>query len=146
MTTPPASFPPETPAFDSAPTLDDLERLAHEAFAEIPEALRRHVVDVVFRIDDFAPADVLGDLGLDNPFDLMGLYHGVPLGEKSVMASAADVDIIFLYRRAILDYWCESGESLPHIIRHVLIHEIGHHFGFSDAAMAALEGGVPEDA
>lgn len=146
MTTPPASFPPETSAFDLAPTLDDLERLARAAFVEIPEALRSRVANVVFRIDDFAPADVLNDLGLDSPFDLMGLYHGVPLGEKSVMASAADVDIIFLYRRAILDYWCETGESLSHIIRHVLIHEIGHHFGFSDAAMAALEGDAPEGA
>lgn len=146
MTPPCAPQPSDAYACAYAPTSDDLAKLAHAAFAEIPEALRRHVSNVVFRIDDFPRAEVLDDLGLDSPFALMGLYRGVPLDEKSTLLVADDVDMIFLYRRAILDYWCESGESLAHIVRHVLIHEIGHHFGFSDAAMAALENDDAEEA
>lgn len=85
-------------------------------------------------------------MDLESPFDLLGLYHGVALGEKSVLDAPQDVDMIFLYRRPILDYWCESGEDLQHLIRHVLIHEIGHHFGLSDADMDAIEAAAEEDA
>jgi predicted Zn-dependent protease with MMP-like domain len=76
---------------------------------------------------------------LDSAFDLLGLYRGVALGDKSIFDTPQDVDMIHLYRRPILDYWCESGEDLQHLIRHVLIHEIGHHFGFSDEDMEAIE-------
>ena len=78
-------------------------------------------------------------MGLNSPFELSGLYSGIPIGDKSVSSAPVDVDMIFLYRRPLLDEWCETGEDLGDLIRHVLIHEIGHHFGFSDADMARLE-------
>ena len=79
------------------------------------------------------------ELGVDDGFDLLGLYRGVSLDQRSVLDTPTDVDVIFLYRRPILDYWCETGESLAAIVRNVLVHEIGHHFGLSDADMEALE-------
>ena len=122
------------------PTLDDLERIATDAFATIPDELRRYVTGVIIRVDDLPDEDVSRDLGLESPFDLLGLYQGVALGDKSVMDTPNHVDMIFLYRRPILDYWCETGEDLAHVVRHVLIHEIGHHFGLSDADMERIEG------
>ena len=80
-------------------------------------------------------------MGLDSPFDLLGLYRGVALPLKSVSDPRPEIDMIFLYRRPILDYWCESGDDLYEVVRHVMIHEIGHHFGFSDADMARIEEG-----
>ena len=78
-------------------------------------------------------------MGLDSPYDLLGLYRGVSLDRQSMTDTRAEIDMIFLYRASILDYWCESGEDLTHIVRHVLIHEIGHHFGFSDDDMERIE-------
>lgn len=124
------------------PTLDDIERLAQEAFATIPEALRAQTGDVLFLVTEFAEEDVLTDLGAESPFEILGLYAGVPFGFAETMASPSDLNRIFLYRRPILDYWCETGEDLHSIVRHVLIHEIGHHFGFSDADMEAIEAGA----
>jgi predicted Zn-dependent protease with MMP-like domain len=124
---------------DRAPSLADIEALAREALKTIPERLRVHVHDVVVRVDEFPDEDVEREMELESPFDLMGLYQGVSLDRRSVSDSATGVDMIFLYRRPLLDYWCESGESLAHLVRHVLIHEIGHHFGFSDADMEAIE-------
>ena len=124
---------------DLAPTLDDLEELARAALAIIPEALRVHVRDVIMRVEEFPDADVEREMELETPFDLLGLYRGVSMAERSVNEVSHEPDMIFLYRRPLLDYWCETGESLAHLIRHVLIHEIGHHFGFSDADMEALE-------
>ena len=128
-----------THAFTSPPSLDDLSDMARAAFAQIPHELTRHVDGVVLRVDDFPDEETEREMELDGPFDLLGLYRGVALGDKSVSATPGDVDMIFLYRRPILDYWCESGEDLQHLIRHVLIHEIGHHFGLSDADMDAIE-------
>lgn len=122
-----------------APNLEEIEALADVAFAAIPDELRRHVVDVVIRVDDFPDEETAAEMELESPFDLLGLYSGVSLDHKSVSDGGAMPDMIFLYRRPILDYWCESGEDLPHIVRHVLIHEIGHHFGFSDEDMERLE-------
>ena len=122
-----------------APSLEDIEALADVAFAAIPDELRQHVVDVVIRVDDFPDEETTTEMELESPFDLLGLYSGVSLDQKSVNDGGGMPDMIFLYRRPILDYWCESGEDLPHIVRHVLIHEIGHHFGFSDEAMERLE-------
>ena len=122
------------------PTLDDLEQIAADAFVTIPDELRRHVKGVIIRVDDFPDDEVSRDLDLESPFDLLGLYQGVALGDKSVMDTPNHIDMIFLYRRPILDYWCETGEDLTHVIRHVLIHEIGHHFGLSDADMERIEG------
>lgn len=122
-----------------APTLDDIEALARRAFELIPDELRRHVGDVVIRIDEFPDEQTCRDMELESEFDLLGLYQGVSLGQKDAAGSRQEVDMIFLYRRPLLDYWCETGEELGHLVRHVLIHEIGHHFGLSDDDMEALE-------
>jgi predicted Zn-dependent protease with MMP-like domain len=123
----------------TAPSLDDLARLGEEALASIPEELRQHVGNIVLRVDDFPDEEVERDMGLESPFDLLGLYRGVDMLHKSVNDPVPHVDMIFLYRRPLLDYWCETGEDLAHVVRHVLIHEIGHHFGFSDDDMDRLE-------
>ncbi len=122
-----------------APTLDEIEALARAALETIPDALRRHVGDVVIRITEFPDQETCREMELDSEFDLLGLYSGVSLDRQESAGSRQDVDMIFLYRRPLLDYWCETGEELGHLVRHVLIHEIGHHFGFSDADMEALE-------
>ena len=124
-----------------APSLDDIERLAAAALETIPAVLRAQVEGVVMRVTEFPDPDVERDMELESPFDILGLYVGIPFGEKSSGAVTHAPDMIFLYRRPILDYWCETGEELAHVIRHVLIHEIGHHFGFSDEDMEALEAG-----
>jgi len=121
------------------PSAADLEGLARLALGDIPPELARHIGDVVIRIDDFPDEETERDMELESPFDILGLYRGVALTQKSVLATASDLDMIFLYRRPILDYWCETGEDLYDVVRHVLIHEIGHHFGFSDEDMERLE-------
>lgn len=123
----------------TAPTLADIDRIANAALASIPEELRRHARGVVVRVEEFPDDETLDDLGFESPFDLLGLYRGVALSRKSVFHTAQNVDMVLLYRRPILDYWCESGDDLGDIVRHVLIHEIGHHFGFSDADMERIE-------
>ena len=122
-----------------APTLTDLERLAEAAFARLPARFRRLCDGVVVRVEEFPDDETLDAMGIESPFDLMGLYRGVSLDRKSISDPTPQLDMIFLYRRPLLDYWCETGEELGHLIRHVLIHEIGHHFGFSDEDMEALE-------
>ncbi|HKW52478.1 MAG TPA: metallopeptidase family protein [Stellaceae bacterium] len=94
---------------------------------------------MVIRVEEFPDAETEQEMELDSPFDILGLYRGVALPRKSVLDARAEPDIIFLYRRPILDYWCETGEDLYHLVRHVLIHEIGHHFGFSDDDMERIE-------
>lgn len=131
--------PIKTRRYNLAPDLADLEELAAEAFATIPEELGRHVQDVVIRIEEFPDAETEQEMELESPFDLLGLYRGRPLDQQGVNDIVTDIDMIFLYRRPLLDYWCESGEDLGHLVRHVLIHEIGHHFGFSDEDMERLE-------
>jgi predicted Zn-dependent protease with MMP-like domain len=126
-------------SFTTPPSLDDVELLARQALETIPADLRRHMREVVLRVDDFPDEEVEREMDLESPFDLLGLYRGVALPFKSVSAGASDMDMIFLYRRPMLDYWCETGEDLAHVVRHVLIHEIGHHFGFSDEDMDLLE-------
>lgn len=123
----------------TAPSLADIESIAAAALASIPEELRRHARHVVIRVEEFPDDDTLADLGLESQFDLLGLYRGVALPRKTVFSTPQNVDMIFLYRRPILDYWCESRENLADVVRHVLIHEIGHHFGFSDADMERIE-------
>lgn len=137
--------PRRTPCFGIAPSLEDFEAIAAEALATIPEEFRKHVGNVRIQIDDFPSDEVEKEMQLDTPFDLLGLYQGVSMMERGAGHVANDIDRIFLYRRPILDYWCESGEDLPHIVRHVLIHEIGHHFGLSDDDMEAIEAKAEEE-
>lgn len=122
-----------------SPTAADIEALAERAFAEIPDGLRQAAGDIVFRVEDFPDNEIVEAMELESPFELLGLYQGVDLTQKTVADPAPEQDMIFLYRRPLLDYWCETGEPLDGLVRHVLIHEIGHHFGFSDADMEALE-------
>src|SRR3954471_15145861 len=122
------------------PSLADIEALAQGALAAIPPELRQHLGPVVIRVEEFPDRDTERAMGLDSPFDLLGLYRGVALPHKSVGDPHPGIDMIYLYRRPILDYWCESREYLFGIVRHVLIHEIGHHFGFSDEDMERIEG------
>lgn len=121
------------------PSIADIERLAADAWQTIPAHLRAACGDVVVRVDDFPDDETIADMALDSPFDLLGLYRGVDLARKSVLDVPVDVDMVFLYRRPLLDYWADSGEDLAHLVRHVLIHEIGHHFGFSDDDMEHIE-------
>ncbi|MSO54677.1 MAG: metallopeptidase family protein [Rhodospirillales bacterium] len=123
----------------TAPSSDEIAALARTALATIPALLRAKVGDIVIRVDDFPDAETETEMKLESPFDLLGLYRGVALDDKSLSDVPHDVDMIFLYRRPILDYWCETGEDLAHVVRHVLIHEIGHHFGLSDDDMERIE-------
>jgi predicted Zn-dependent protease with MMP-like domain len=121
------------------PTLAEIEAIAGEAFATIPREISQHVDGVAIHVVEFPDDDTMEEMDLESPFDLLGLYVGVALTEKSVGDTPSDVDHIYLYRRPLLDYWCETGEDLHHLVRHVLIHEIGHHFGFSDDDMDTIE-------
>jgi predicted Zn-dependent protease with MMP-like domain len=122
-----------------APSSDDIERLARAALARIPEPFAAHLGDVVLLVEDFAEEDVLREMGMEDPFELTGLYSGRPVGEKSSFDVAAMPDTIHLYRRPLLDEWVETGVSLEALITHVVVHEVGHHFGLSDDDMHALE-------
>ncbi|GGA46325.1 metallopeptidase family protein [Sphingomonas psychrolutea] len=121
------------------PTADEIEAIARATIAGLPDAFRAHLDDVVLIVEDFADDETLDALGIADPFELSGVYHGRPVGEKSSMDSGAPPDRIHLYRRAILDEWVDSAVGLTALVAHVTIHEIGHHFGLSDADMHALE-------
>ena len=122
-----------------APSLAELEAIADQAFKRLPRRFRNLCKDVVVRVEDFPTDEVLDALDAVSPFDLLGLYHGVDMARQSVMDPAAMPEMVFLYRRPILDYWAEHEETLGHIVTHVLVHEIGHHFGLSDADMHRIE-------
>jgi predicted Zn-dependent protease with MMP-like domain len=125
--------------FGAPPSLGDLETLAERALDTIPDELKRHMGRVVIRVVEFPDEETEDEMDLSSPFDILGLYRGVALPRQSVMDPRADPELIFLYRRPILDYWCETSEDLYAVVRHVLIHEIGHHFGFSDEDMDRIE-------
>jgi len=122
-----------------APTLADIETLATRALETIPEEFKRHLGPLVIRVDEFPDEETEEVMELDSPFDILGLYRGVALPHQSVSTPRTEIDMVFLYRRPILDYWCETGEDLAAVVRHVLIHEIGHHLGFSDEDMERIE-------
>jgi predicted Zn-dependent protease with MMP-like domain len=124
----------------AAPSLDDFVALAEATFAALPQKFRRLAGEVVIRVDDFASDDVLDDLGIEDPFELTGLYQGVDLSRRSVLDPSPEPSRVFLYRRPILDEWAERGDvALGELVAHVLTHEIGHHFGLSDDAIDAIE-------
>ncbi len=121
------------------PTADRIEAIARATIARLPAEFVRHLGDVVLKVEEFADDATLDEMGIENPFELTGLYTGLPIGSKSVDHSGTMPDMIHLYRRAILDEWVETDVSLEALVAHVVIHEIGHHFGLSDADMDALE-------
>jgi len=124
---------------EEAPTLDQFEALARDCLAKLPAEFRRLAGDIVMRIEEFPDKAVCAEMGIEDPFQLTGLYQGVDLGHKSSAAIAEGPDMIFLYRRPILDEWADGRVTLRELITHILVHEIGHHFGLSDEAMHEIE-------
>lgn len=123
-----------------APTAAEMEAIARGAMARLPAQMREHLGDVVLLVEDFADAQTLKLVGLEEPFELTGIYEGLPMHEKSVEHSGTMPDKVRLFRMPILLEWAERGdETLEHLVSHVLIHEVGHHFGLSDEDMHALE-------
>ena len=123
----------------TAPSLADIEALAIAAFARLPEQFRALCRDLVIQVDDFPTDEVLDRMEAETEFDLLGLFQGVGLPFRSEAVSGQMPNMIWLYRRPILDYWSEHEDTLGAVIAHVLVHEIGHHFGLSDADMEAIE-------
>ncbi len=124
---------------DRAPSAAEIESIAEHAYRRIPERLRKLVDAVVIRVEEFPDDEIIAEMELDTEYDLLGLYSGVALDEKSYADAPQNVDMIFLYRRPMLDYWAENDDTLEAVVRHVLIHEIGHHFGLSDEEMEQIE-------
>jgi predicted Zn-dependent protease with MMP-like domain len=122
-----------------APSLAEMEAMAHQIFERLPKGFRDLCADVIIRVDDFPTDEVLDEMEAESEFDLLGLFQGIGLPFRSNQDIARLPNMVWLYRRPILDYWAEHDETLDHIVRHVLIHEIGHHFGLSDADMEAIE-------
>ena len=123
-----------------APTLDEFDRMAREAFAALPDSFRALVGEVAFAISEFPDDETVAEMELESPFDILGLFHGVGMAHASAIpATGVMPNRIWLYRRPILDYWAEHEETLGNVVTHVLVHEIGHHFGLSDEDMDAIE-------
>lgn len=126
-----------------APSLAEFEALADAAFARLPEGFRKLCDGVILQIADFPDDETMDEMGLESPFDILGLFHGVGLAQGAAVAETGQFpNMVWLYRRPILDYWAEHEETLGKIITHVLVHEIGHHFGLSDDDMEQIEAGV----
>ena len=125
-----------------SPTADEIEAIARRTLGALPEPFASHLRDVVLQVEEFASDEILASMGIADPFDLTGLYEGLPLHQKSVDISGNLPDRILLFRRPILDEWADGEDTLERLVAHILIHEAGHHFGFSDDDMHALEEAV----
>ena len=125
--------------FDHPPSAEEIEAIAREALAKLPEPFASHLNHVVLQVDEFADDGLLHEMGIEHPLDLTGVYEGIPISQRSVETSGTLPDRIRLFRQAILAEWCEEGEPFEHLVRHILIHEAGHHFGLSDEDMHVLE-------
>ena len=126
------------------PGLDDIEALARDIYAQLPESFRRLCEGIVIQIADFPDEETLAEMGAESEFDLLGLFRGRGLAHAEAAAqTGAFPNMIWLYRRPLLDYWCEGEDTLRDVVAHVLVHEIGHHFGLSDADMARIERETP---
>jgi predicted Zn-dependent protease with MMP-like domain len=134
---------PMSPAMNgqerTPPTAAEIDTLARASLARIPSPFAQHLADIVLIVEEWADDETLDALGIDDPYNLTGLYHGRPIAEKSAFDSGAEPDCIYLYRRAILDEWVANGEDLATLVHHIVVHEVGHHFGLSDGDMHALE-------
>jgi predicted Zn-dependent protease with MMP-like domain len=128
--------------FGQPPSADEIEAIARDTLRRLPEPFSESIGDIVLLVYDFADEETLRAMGMDDPFELSGLYEGIPLTERSVEQSGTLPERIFLYRRPILDEWAAGEETLDHLVAHVLIHEVGHHFGLSDDDIHALEDSV----
>jgi predicted Zn-dependent protease with MMP-like domain len=127
------------PAYTTPPTEEDIRAMAEAALAAMPDQLARHVRGIAILVEEVADDDTLNDMGIESPWDLTGLYRGIPMTQRSVSNPVAFPDAIFLYREAILLEWIETGEDLRKLVASVLVHEIAHHFGFSDADIERIE-------
>ena len=125
--------------FGLPPSADEIEAIARSTLERLPEPFAQSLSDIVLLVEDFADEATLKQMGIDDAFELSGLYEGIPLTEQSVQQSGTLPERIFLYRRPILDEWADGAETLEHLVAHVLIHEVGHHFGLSDDDIHALE-------
>ena len=130
-----------------APTLDDIEALATKALRDLPEPFRALAAEVTCSVADYAEDDILEGFGMESPFELMGLFVGIGMTEDGAVPQTGQLpNTVFLYRRAILDYWAEHDDNtLGEVVTHVLVHELGHHFGFSDDDMDAIEASAETD-
>ena len=128
--------------FGPAPTADHFATLADAVFARIPAPFAGHLEGITIHVEEFADGETLAELGIDDPFELTGLYHGRAMDEESVWIGGELAPRITLFRQPLLAEWCETGGTLEDLIAHVVIHEVGHHFGLSDAQMHALEDSI----
>ncbi|HUG45967.1 MAG TPA: metallopeptidase family protein [Sphingomicrobium sp.] len=129
-------------SFGQPPSADDIEAIARSTLERLPEPFASSLGDIVLLVRDFADEETLAQMGIEDPFELTGLYEGIPLTEQSVEQSGTLPERVLLFRRPILDEWADGEESLEHLVAHVLIHEVGHHFGLSDDDIHALEDSV----
>jgi predicted Zn-dependent protease with MMP-like domain len=124
-----------------APTVEDIDALAEAAFNRLPASFRRLTEGLVIQVVDFPDDETLDEMGIESEFDLLGLFRGRGLAQRGAIEETGELpNMIWLYRRPLLDFWCDGEDSLGAIVTHVLVHEIGHHFGLSDADMEAIEG------
>lgn len=124
------------------PTIADIEALAQNAVEQLPDLFRNHLRSVLLRVEDFPTAEVVAHMGLESEWDILGLYQGYSVAMRGDVQSGTMPDMIFLYRRPLLEAWCEGDDSLEDWVTHVLVHEVGHHFGLSDEAMHEIEAGI----